>query len=137
MENRNFRLPDHSVEARLERLGAAQARALERALESLSGDRPGRPGDREGWPVFLLPLAEFGLSAAQILRLAEKVPEGFPLDHRDIYFDFRLDRWVRHIEPPTISESLEEYLDSAPTPAEGLAYLRERWLEFLRRHGAG
>jgi hypothetical protein len=135
MENRNFRLHHHDVEARLARLDAEKAQALEQALDGLSRDK-GRIQNDEGLPLFLLPLAEFGLSSSQILRLAEKLPADFPPDHRQIYFDFRLDRWIRHIEPPTISESLEEYLASAGTAEEGIAYLKGQWQAFLRRHGA-
>jgi hypothetical protein len=136
MENRNFRLHDHDVEARLRRLDADKAEALERALDGLSKGRGRIKEEEDRLPVFLLPLAEFGLSWGQMVDLAAKVPEDFPLDHRAIYFDFRLNRWIRHIEPPTISESLEEYLESAGTPAEGIAYLREQWQAFLKRHEA-
>ena len=136
MEKRDFRLPDHEVEARLGRLRPEQAEALSQALESLSKRPAAGKGEGDGLPFFLLPLAEFGLSAPQLVRLAEKVTEGLPLDHRQIYFDFRLDRWIKHIEPPTISESLEEYLESAGTPEEGFAYLKGQWQAFLRRHGA-
>jgi hypothetical protein len=72
-----------------------------------------------------------------MIRLAEKVPEDFPLDHREVYFDFRLGRWIKHIEPPTIAQCLEEYLENAESPEDGLAYLKREWAAFLRRHGAG
>ncbi|MDB5103067.1 MAG: hypothetical protein JWP91_756 [Fibrobacteres bacterium] len=135
MEVPEFRMQDHDLEARLARLERAQALALEEALERLSG-APGK-GEREGLPLFLLPLAESGLTATQMVRLAGKVPDGFPLDHREIYFDFRLARWMRHIEPPTISQCLDEYMENAESPAAGMAYLKAQWLGFLRRYGAG
>ncbi|MDB5050433.1 MAG: hypothetical protein JWO30_3504 [Fibrobacteres bacterium] len=136
MENRKFSLDNHDVEARLRRLDAAKAGALEQALDGLSKSPGGLKGKRDRLPEFLLPLAEFGLSSQQILAMAAKLPDDFDLDHREIYFDFRLDRWIRHIEPPTLSDCLEEYLESAQTPAEGIAYLREQWQAFLKRHGA-
>jgi hypothetical protein len=144
MEERAFHIPDHGVEARLARLGEDQAEALGSALDRLSNGKGKRApeggadgGGADAWPLFLLPLAESGLTADQMVRLAEKVPDGFPLDHRDIYFDFRLGRWIKHIEPPTISQCLEEYLENAESPGQGLAYLRNEWAAFLRRHGAG
>jgi|SRR5690606_2915004 len=131
---KGFRIGDHDVEARLARLDGVQAAALEGALSALAGKVPPGRGDRNGLPHFLLPLAESGLTAGQMIGLAGKVPVGFPLDHRDIYFDFRLGRWMRHLEPPTLMACLEEYLGSAETPAEGLAYVQEEWRKFLLRH---
>lgn len=133
---KGFRIGDHHVEARLSRLSASQAGALETALAGLAKnpDRGQRGGEADGLPHFLLPLAESGLSASQMIALAGKVPMDFPLDHRDIYFDFRLGRWMRHLEPPTLSECLEEYVGSAETQVEGLAYVKEEWRKFLARH---
>jgi hypothetical protein len=138
MENRSFNLPNHSVDARLSRLSAPQAEALEKALGELSdaAKGPSPVGKREGLPLFLLPLAEMGLTAGQMVGLAQKVPAGYPLDHREIYFDFRLGIWIRHIEPPTVSGILEEYLASAETPEQGLAYLKGEWRMFMERHGS-
>ncbi len=134
MEKPKFRISDHDVESRLAKLTPSQASALEGALADK--DLAHRAaGERDGLPLFLLPMAENGFTAPQIKALANKVPAGFPLDHREIYFDFRLDRWIRHIEPPTVSEILDEYLESAETPAAGLAYLKEQWKGFLGRHG--
>lgn len=137
MEKTNFHLPDHEPEARLARLHPSQLEALEKALSLLTAsvkvrNRP--ESDQDALPIFLLPLVEFGLTSDQMIRLAELVPADFPFDHRDIYFDFRLDLWIRHIEPPTISECLEEYLGNAESPQAGLAYLREQWQAFLHRH---
>jgi hypothetical protein len=133
MENRSFRLPDHGVEARLRRLDQAQAEALELALQGWGDSGGPALADAGALPLFLLPLAECGLSARQILSLLEKLPAGFPLDHRQIYFDFRLARWLKHIEPPTFAEIMEEYLVHAETREAGLAYLRREWEVFLRR----
>lgn len=134
---KRFRIGDHDFDARLSRLDASQAAALGNALSALSGSRPRGEGRGTGLPEFLLPLAESGLTSGQMVALAGKVPEEFPFDHRDIYFDFRLGRWMRHVEPPTLSECLEEYLDSAETQAEGLAYVKEEWRKFLSRHQGG
>ena len=134
MERHPFRLSEHDIESRLAKLTPAQAEALESAL-SAGGTASGRQGG-EDLPLFLLPMAEAGLSGTQIRALMQKVPEGFPLDHREIYFDFRLAIWIRHIEPPTVSGILEEYLASAETREQGLAYLKGEWRGFMERHGS-
>lgn len=138
MENRPFNFQDHNVDARLSRLTAPQAEALEKALSDLTDAaiRPKQGGMKDELPLFLLPMAELGLSGAQMRSLTERIPAGFPLDHREIYFDFRLGVWIRHIEPATVSGILEEYLATAETPAQGLAYLNAQWQDFLRRHGS-
>ncbi|GEM_PF-2815309 len=140
MDAKHFHLSDHEPEARLARLPPSQLAALETALSKLSaaGDiRKRAESDQEALPLFLLPLAEFGMTGEQMIRMTEKVPDDFPFDHRNIYFDFRLGVWIKHIEPPTVSECLEEYFENAESPEQGLAYLREKWQAFLRRHGAG
>ncbi|MDQ3000616.1 MAG: hypothetical protein M3Y08_05070 [Fibrobacterota bacterium] len=139
MENRPFNLPDHTVEARLARLSAPQAEALEKALGNLfsADEGPNQVGKRDGLPLFLLPLAELGLTWDQMVGLVEKVPAGYVLDHREIYFDFRLGRWMKHIEPPTVAQILEEYIDTAESKNQGLTYLKQQWQGFLRRQGAG
>ncbi len=137
MENRSFHIPDHKIEARLIRLQGPKADALESVLETLAqrGHHPGP--EKDPLPMFLLPLAEGGLSAPQILSLVEKIPADFPKDHRQIYFDFRLDRWIRHIEPPTFREMMEEYLRHSESPEAGMAYLQKEWAAFLRSHPPG
>jgi hypothetical protein len=126
-----FRPEDHDVEARLRRLEPARAAALEATLQGL-----GRAGEGPDMAYFLLPLAESGLDAPQMLRLARRIPEEYTLDHREIYFDFRLDRWMRILEPPTLAECLDSYVHTAPSPEEGLAYARREWEAFLKRHHA-
>ena len=129
-----FHLSDHEPEARLARLSPSQAAALEQALSHLV-PRPSKSmAKHNDLPAFLLPLAEFGLSSETIIRLAAKIPADYPIDHREIYFDFRLDRWIKHIEPPTVSEVLEEYLESSESPTQGMDYLEGQWRAFLRRH---
>ena len=139
MASNPFRLSEHDIETRLARLTPAQAEALESALSAVGGVMDGKVGERKGGedlPLFLLPLAEAGLSGFQICSLMQKVPEGFPLDHREIYYDFRLAVWIRHIEPPTVAGILEEYLATAETREQGLAYLQGVWRGFLERQGS-
>ena len=133
-EQHSFRLSEHDIASRLARLTPAQAEALETVLSDAGLTFSEREGG-EGLPLFLLPLAEAGLAGEQMRTLLQKVPAGFPLDHREIYFDFRLGLWIRHIEPPTVSGILEEYLATAETPDQGLAYLKAEWRRFLERHG--
>jgi hypothetical protein len=118
--------------------------ALAKALDLSARLPPGRiePGDAQDRPEgedlrrdFLLPFAVFGLDTAQMLTLLEKVPADWPLNHREVYYDFRLERWQKHIEPPTVAGILDEYADNSPSPEEGLAYLRKQWSEFLMRRG--
>ena len=134
MERNPFRLSEHEIESRLAKLTPAQAEALENALAATETPL-GRQGG-EDLPLFLLPMAEAGFTGAQMRTLMEKVPAGYPLDHREIYYDFRLGIWIRHIEPPTVSGILEEYLASAETPEQGLAYLKGEWRRFMERHGS-
>jgi hypothetical protein len=126
-----FRLDHSDPGLRLARLGTAQAEALESALKALGKDWEGPES-----AYFLLPLAEAGCPAAVLIRLAGKVPPGWPRDHRETYFDFRLDRWMRILEPLTLAECFEDYLRNAPSPGEGMAYLKREWEGFLKRQEA-
>ncbi len=125
---KTFRMDDSDPAARLRRLSPVQAEALETVLRSL-----GKAWEGPAAAAFLLPLAEAGFPAALMGRLAEKLPAGWPYDHREVYFDFRLDRWMRHLEPPTLAECLDEYVRTAASPAEGLAYAKREWEAFLER----
>jgi hypothetical protein len=137
-EESAFRMENLGPEARRSRLEPGQGMALAKALElsSRAIGRAGRaPVGEDVLRDFLLPFAAFGLDPAQMLGLLQKVPAEWPLSHREMYYDFRLGRWQRHIEPPTVAEILDEYADHAPTPEEGLAYLKRQWAEFLMRRG--
>jgi hypothetical protein len=127
-----FRIGDSDPALRLARLGPAQAEALETALKTL-----GTAWDGPEAAFFLLPLAEAGFPSALMIRLAERLPPGWPRDHRETYFDFRLDRWMRILEPPTLADCLDEYMRNAPSPQEGMAYLKREWEGFLKRQAAG
>lgn len=123
-----FRMNDSDPAARLMRLSPSQAEALETVLGSL-----GKAWDGPEAAGFLLPFAEAGLSAEVMGRLAGKLPPGWPRDHRQAYFDFRLDRWMRILEPPTLAECLDEYVRTAASPEEGLGYAKREWEAFLAR----
>ena len=130
MDKPEFRLSDHDVEARLKRLAPGQAQALEKALEEL-----GKAGEVPEMAHFLLPLAEAGLPGAFMARVAAMVPKGWALDHREMFYDFRLDRWIRHIEPPSLPELLDEIMRNSETRQQGMAYAKREWEAFLRRQG--
>lgn len=134
-----FRMGDQEPEARRARLdpkaGMALAKALETAARKASGGRTPDESFEDILRAFLFPFAEFGLDSAQMLGLLDKVPGGWALDHREIYYDFRLARWQKHIEPPALAECLDEYLENSPSREEGSAYVREEWTRFLARHG--
>lgn len=123
-----FRMDDSNPTVRLRRLSPSQAEALETVLRSL-----GKAWEGPAAAAFLLPLAEAGFPAALMGRLAEKLPPGWPTDHREVYFDFRLDRWMRILEPPALAECLDEYVRTAPSPAEGMDYVKREWTAFLAR----
>jgi len=132
-----FHIPDHKPDARLARLPLSQMRQLEEALTELSQanfvlERSEK--DREALPLFLLPLAEFGLTCDQMLKLIEKIPSDFILSHREIYFDYRMNRWIKHIEPLSILECMQEYFVNAESPDEALDYLKTQWQVFLKRN---
>lgn len=135
-KTKEFRIDSHRLEARIGRLSAEQSEALERAITLYDGGRLPKDND----PILIdrlaliLPLAEFGLGADLIVKLMLAVPEGWSWDHRQIYYDFRLGKWMKHIEPPTVSECLEEYYEHSESPESALDYLRDQWDRFLRRH---
>jgi hypothetical protein len=133
-----FQVDAYRLESRIGNLTAEQSHALERAMALYDGGRFPRAGDPgiAQRLALLLPLAEFGLGAELIVKLMLAVPEGWPWDHREIYYDFRLGKWMRHIEPPTISQCLDEYFEHSESPESALAYLRDQWERFLRRHAA-
>lgn len=132
-----FRMEELGSEARRTRLDPKQGMALAKALELAfkSSLRPVK-GEAEEDAIrdFLLPFAEFGLDSSQMLGLLDKVPREWPLSHRDMYYDFRLARWQKHIEPPALADCLEEYMENSPSPEVGLDYLREQWAQFLEKH---
>jgi hypothetical protein len=126
----------YRLDTRLNRLSAEQSEALQRALSLYAEGREPREGD----PVFgerlnfLLPMAELGLPSELLVKLMLGVPEGWPWDHSRIYYDFRLRKWMQHIEPATVSECLEEYFENSPSPESALTYLHGEWDRFLKRH---
>lgn len=126
------------LDTRIGRLSPEQGDALERAMSVYDGAWVPKDGDPNFAQrlAFLLPLAEFGLSAEQMAKLILALPEGWPWDHSKVYYDFRLSRWMKHIEPPTVAECLEEYYRHSESPESALAYLRREWETFLRRHAA-
>jgi hypothetical protein len=123
-----FDLGDADPRTRLRRLPPDRTDALQAALSAL-----GRAWDGAESAAFLLPLAEAGFTADLMRDFAERLPAGWPRDHREVYFDFRLGRWSRHLEPPTLAECLDEHVRTAGTPEEGLDYAKREWNAFLER----
>jgi len=74
---------------------------------------------------FILPFIRLGLNAEQITGVVNQIPAGWSWDHREMYFDFRLARWIRHIEPKDLHETLKEYLDNAQNLEEGVLYIQK------------
>lgn len=134
--SQGFHLEDFTVDARLSKLNADQANAISEVLTAMeqgadAGVNPGQDGEMR---AFLLPYAEFGLMANQMIKLMKALPRGWSMDHREIYFDFRLERWQRHIEPPTLEQCLEDYLEHSPSREQGMEYIKEVWDRFRKRH---
>lgn len=123
----------YAVQHRVEKLGAEAGLALATAVAELRPERA--PHTREELQSFLLPFAETGWSEAEMLDIARKVPKHWPCDHREIYFDFRLQRWMRILDAPTLEECLEDYVKHAPSEGEALTYLEGKIREFFARHG--
>jgi len=122
-----------SKQDRMDRLSPAQKRVLAWAAMEFRSRR----GEFEAAiDAFLLPLAEMGMDFPQIRILIEKMPAHYPLDHRLVYFDFRLSRWMRVLEPPTLRECLEDYLENALSHAEAMAFIDRECHEFFRQHGS-
>ncbi len=76
-----------------------------------------------GAEAFIQPLIALGLGHEQIISLISKIPFGWQLDHKQMYYDFRLSRWIRHIEPDSLETSLRETLETAPTIEQGLEWV--------------
>ncbi len=123
---------ESGMQHRLDRLSPAQRRVIAWAVMEY---RTHREENDAKITQFILPLAEAGFDFPQIRNLMEKLPAQYPLDHRHVYFDFRLSRWMRVLEPPTLRECLEDYLEHAPTRAEALAFIEHECREFFQLHG--
>jgi hypothetical protein len=124
----------YDIHERLDKLPQASRRGM--AWVSLDvRNRLAQPPTEEEMKKFLLPMAEMGMTMQQMSALAQKVPDGWPFDHREIYFDFRLQRWMRILDAPTIDECLEDYVQHAPTQSEALSYLENRVEKFFSRYG--
>ncbi len=121
-----------SNQDRLDRLTPSQKRSLAWAIMDYKTQHPDKT-DVE-MTQFYLPLVELGLDFQQIRALSEKIPPHYPIDHRHIYFDFRLARWMRVLEPPTLRECLEDYLESAPAPKEAMDFIRGECRDFFSTH---
>ncbi len=117
---------------RVDRLPSAQRRALAWTLLDIRERRPDAPPE-EDLQRFVLPLAEMGLTLNQMLDLTRKVPSSWPFDHREIYFDFRLQRWMHILDAPTIDECLEDYVNHSPSQADALDYLERHVEKFFSR----
>ncbi len=80
---------------------------------------------------FLFPMIKLGLAFEQIQDLCLKIPSAWPLDHREIYYDFRLERWMKHIEPLTLPECIREYIRNSINPEQAENYLRSEFAKAL------
>ncbi len=82
-------------------------------------------GSEVDFDRFIIPFIKAGLTGSQIDTLLRKIPEGWELDHREMYFDFRLSRWIRHIEPKDLTETVREYLVNAGSLEEGALHVQK------------
>lgn len=124
----------YSLRDRIEKLGSVERRAIAWVMLDLRKRRQVAASD-DDLQRFVLPLVESGLDLSQMMSLVSKVPDGWPFDHREIYFDFRLQRWMRILDAPTIDECLEDYVQHADSETEALDYLEGRVRECFARHG--
>jgi|GEM_PF-6466527 len=130
-QNRAFEWPPS--DSRWQGLGSARQAEMTRIMDDNLSHYPDGP-NREQWFHFLLPLVEMGLTGRQIHSLIDKMPAKWPFDHREVYFDFRLQTWMRILEIPTLEECLQDYVQSAESTAEGLEYLSRKIRAFFARH---
>jgi hypothetical protein len=125
----------YDIHDRIDRLPHSARRAMAWVIVDMQNKTASPSPSEEELKSFLLPMAEMGLTMQQMLDMTQKVPKGWPFDHREIYFDFRLQRWMRILDAPTIDECLEDYVQHAPSQAEALTYLEERTETFFSRYG--
>lgn len=69
--------------------------------------------------LFVQKMLDAGLTLDQAQNLTAEVPGDFTKDHSEIYFDFGLKRWCRHLEPASFDQMLDDILQSAPSVEEG------------------
>lgn len=72
---------------------------------------------------FLQDMLASGISPKVAQYLREKLPANWNPDHREVYFDFGLGRWMKHLEPETLSKILGDILESAPSIHEGRSWI--------------
>jgi hypothetical protein len=118
---------------RLEQLNTQQKRTLAWAIVEIRTSRSDAPKE-EPLRAFMLPLAEMGLTLPQILDLVRKLPVDWSFDHREVYYDFRLQRWMKILEVPTLDQCLADYVENAPSEAEAWQYLDDRFRAFFQSH---
>ncbi len=138
MAGKSFDPHGSDPETRLARLPNADRLALEGLAERMARLRALARGhskdditENRSWRHFLLPLAEFGYSPRQLAGLAEALPTAWNPDHAEVWWDFRLCRWQRHLEPPTLEQVFEDCFVDAPEPEEVYREIRAR-LEAIR-----
>jgi len=118
-----FDLTNYSEKKLWEQLSFAQQELLKKMLEKYSSKN--YLDDRK-LTSFFLPFIQFGLEEKHIDLLMKKVPNKWPLDLKKIFFDFRMNTWLKYLEPPTLEDCLKEYLANAPNRKEALTYIRKK-----------
>jgi len=92
-------------------------------------------GDREALANFILPFIKVGLTFAQVTDLLNKVPEDWGFDHKNMYYDFRLTRWIKHIDPKDLTDTVKDYLVNAHSLEEGVLYVQKILADLSRKMG--
>ncbi|MBF0432786.1 MAG: hypothetical protein HQK83_15990 [Fibrobacteria bacterium] len=106
-------------------LSATQLKEYHEVFRMVSESMIQRVKKRDLPKTFVIPFLKAGLNAKQIVTLLYKIPEDWPWSHQDIYYDFRLERWIKHIEPLNLEDCIKEYLDNALSIEEGADYIKE------------
>ncbi len=70
---------------------------------------------------FLLPFFLCGWDSDGLEQAIEKLPLAWPLDHREVYFDFRLNCWQQILEPQSLEFLIEECFEHSFSPQQAYA----------------
>ncbi len=82
---------------------------------------------------FLTPFLLINIPRDAVKEICLKIPRDFFWDHREMYFDFRLARWIKHVEPSSLKECMEEYWENSESPLDALKYFRGLIRDFSSR----
>ena len=128
----NFDIRNFSLQKSVEELSDTQKEGLAYFIEKYSTGKQQHKHVIEEIAVvqMVLPYFQFGLNSVQVENLLEQIPLDWNWDHREMYFDFRIKKWIKHIEPPSLEDSMQEYLTHSNSQKEAVDYI-QKTLKYL------